>query len=76
EVNRMQIIYPVYIDKNKTLSQGRKIAKEKCVENPKATEIADICQHLKIPYELEKTKRYPQEPFEFGRVRVLLKKES
>ena len=52
-VNKHQIIYPVYIDKSKSLDQGRRIAKEKCVDNPKAIEIADICAYLKIPYELE-----------------------
>nr|CAG4717379.1 unnamed protein product [Naegleria fowleri] len=74
-VKRTQIIYPVYIDKNKSLSEGRRIPKDKCVENPKASEIVDICEYLKIPYEFEPTKRHPQEPFEFGRVRVLLKKD-
>ncbi|KAG2392238.1 hypothetical protein C9374_012490 [Naegleria lovaniensis] len=74
-VKRTQILYPVYIDKNKSLSEGRRIPKEKCVENPKASEIVDICEYLKIPYEYEPTKRHPQEPFEFGRVRVLLKKD-
>lgn len=52
-VKRTQIIYPVYIDKNKSLSEGRRIPKDKCVENPKASEIVDICEYLKIPYEFE-----------------------
>lgn len=35
-------VYPAYINNKKTLAQGRKIAKEKCVENPTHQEIRDV----------------------------------
>ncbi|KAL9658364.1 hypothetical protein ABK040_015684 [Willaertia magna] len=75
DIKKYQIIYPVYIDKTKTIGDGRRIPKSKCIENPTAAEIADICAFLKIPYVLEREKRHPHDPFVFGRVRVLLKKD-
>lgn len=70
------VIYPCYIDKNLTMSQGRKIPKEKAVDKPTAKEIYDICIHLKLNCVLEKAKMHPKDVTNEGRVKVELKKDN
>lgn len=68
-------IYPAYVNNQKTLAQGRKIAKEKCVENPTHQEIRDVllaadlkaCVENKL-YSRERSK----ELLYRGRIRVCL----
>lgn len=53
------MIWPVYIDSNKTRKEGRKISKEYCVERPKVLEIAKAARKLKLKPETENDKAYP-----------------
>lgn len=39
---RWVCIYPAYINSKKTLAEGRRISKGKCVENPTFQEIRDV----------------------------------
>ncbi|RZC33894.1 SRP19 domain containing protein [Asbolus verrucosus] len=39
---RWVCIYPAYINSKKTLAQGRRVPKEKCVENPTHQEMRDV----------------------------------
>ncbi|KAK8575933.1 hypothetical protein V6N12_063582 [Hibiscus sabdariffa] len=50
--------------------------KEMACENPTCAEIADCCNHLKVPNAIEIDKAYPRDFMQRGRVRVQLKKED
>jgi len=66
-------LYPVYINRNKSDTDGRKIPKQFAVENPTAIYIAEAASSLGLPAALEPDKRHPKDPLTFGRVRVSLK---
>lgn len=73
-------IYPAYINSRKTLAEGRRIAKAKCVENPTINEIKDVCAAAGLKVVAE-NKLYPREMFRGdvtvrGRVRVQLKNKE
>lgn len=53
-------IYPAYINSKKTRQEGRKIAKEYCVENPTYTEIRDVLSVINLHIAVE-NKLYPRE---------------
>lgn len=54
------------------MSQGRKIAKEKCVDKPTMTEVFDCAQLLGFQTALELDKAYCRDYWARGRVRVRL----
>ncbi|ORE06872.1 signal recognition particle, SRP19 subunit [Rhizopus microsporus var. microsporus] len=65
-------VYPCYIDADKSVQEGRKIAKEKAVSNPHAYHMALAVQRfgLTVVYE---NKCHPRDWANVGRVRVQLK---
>merc|ERR1740121_3298744 len=73
DVGKWNILYPNYINSKKTQIEGRRIGVAKCVENPHAAEMAEICEFLKIPHALEMDKAYPRDWLVRGRIRILLK---
>lgn len=60
----MICIWPQYIDKNLTLGEGRKIAKEYAVNEPNLVEIENALKKLKIPHSVQKEKSYPGKWYE------------
>ncbi|GJM90968.1 hypothetical protein PR202_ga07298 [Eleusine coracana subsp. coracana] len=70
------VVYLVYINSNKTVAEGRRVAASKACPDPTCAEIADCCSHLKIPCRIELDKAYPRDFMQVGRVRVQLKKED
>ncbi|KAK7474646.1 hypothetical protein BaRGS_00018823 [Batillaria attramentaria] len=73
-------VYPAYINSRKSVNQGRRIPKEKAVDNPSYTEIRDVCSAAGMVLGVE-NKTYPREldPRDMkmrGRIRVQLKKED
>jgi len=68
-------IYPVYLNSKKTVSEGRKIAKNQAAENPTATEIADVCKFLGLECEVEPEKAYSRDPLSHGRIKVRFRNE-
>ena len=42
QIERWSTIFPAYLNKKKTVAEGRRIPKEKAVENPNITEIAEV----------------------------------
>ncbi|KAJ4462910.1 putative signal recognition particle subunit SRP19 [Paratrimastix pyriformis] len=58
DTKRWHVVYPTYIDKEKTIQQGRRIGKELAVENPSATEIAECLKKMGIESVVE-NKAYP-----------------
>nr|PVC54271.1 signal recognition particle [Theileria orientalis] len=66
------IIYPTYLDKDSTTSQGRKVNLSIAVSKPTLEEIKSVLEHLNVPHILEPRKRYPRNWLVPGRVRVFL----
>lgn len=64
------MLYPVYIDKNKTQAEGRKYSKSLCIDRPNFTEIQYALKSLDIECVEEPTKRHPRDFFNFGRFKI------
>jgi signal recognition particle subunit SEC65 len=69
---RWRTIYPAYINVNKTIAEGRKVAKEFCVANPDPREIAFVCVKSFGFQCVIEGKAYSRDFRERGRVRVLM----
>ncbi|XP_072021264.1 signal recognition particle 19 kDa protein-like [Amphiura filiformis] len=77
--DRWICMYPAYINSKKTAVEGRRITKEKGVDNPTVTEIRDVCQAIGLTAVVENkmyTRELNRDPVFRGRVRVQLKKED
>lgn len=69
-------IYPCYLNSTVSASKGRKIPKDKAVENPTTPQIFDIVHKiLKLPAEMQRN-RHPKDWKYLGRVRVSLKDDN
>lgn len=67
----MITIWPQYLNKDLSLSEGRKISVEESVKNPSINEIERALKRLGFTYNLEKDKAYPGKWYEkSGRVLV------
>ena len=55
------MIWPIYLDADKSLNEGRKISKEYAISEPRIKEIEKAAQKLKYKYTLEEDKSYPGE---------------
>ena len=65
------IIWPVYIDLNRTQAEGRKIPRENAVSSPKLREISRAASKLGLNPLVENDKSYPKSWWEnSGRVIV------
>ncbi len=65
------VIWPVYIDKNRSRSQGRIISKKSSVVEPTLIEIEKAALKLGLNPEVEKDKSYPKSWWEkSGRVLI------
>lgn len=65
------IIWPVYIDSEKSKKEGRKISKKNAVSAPKLREISNAAKKLNLNPEVENNKSYSRSWWETsGRVSV------
>ncbi|MBI5680626.1 MAG: signal recognition particle protein Srp19 [Methanobacterium sp.] len=65
------IIWPVYIDSEKTKKEGRRVSKENGVPSPKLREISNAAKKLQLNPETENSKSYSRSWWESsGRVTV------
>lgn len=55
---RYFVIYPEYFDKTLSRKEGRRIPKNKAVEECTLSKIAFACKHLNFEYIVEKDKKY------------------
>ena len=55
------MIWPIYLDSEKSLNEGRKISKEYAVPEPRIKEIVKATQKLRYKYLAEEDKAYPGE---------------
>ncbi|XP_033098106.1 signal recognition particle 19 kDa protein-like [Anneissia japonica] len=70
-------IYPAYVNSKKTAVQGRKIAKDKCVDNPTTHEIRDVCLAAGMMIGVENklyNREQNREPR--GRIRIQMRNED
>ncbi|OQV24657.1 putative Signal recognition particle 19 kDa protein [Hypsibius exemplaris] len=75
-MKKWKCIYPSYINSKKTVVEGRRIRRDKCVENPTCQEIKDVLDNAGFRTVIEK-KFYSREyTKEQGRVRVELLDEQ
>lgn len=65
------IIWPAYLDSNKTKSEGRKIPKQQAVSSPKLREITQAAKKLRLNPSVEKYKSYPPSWWE-GSGRIII----
>ena len=73
DMSKWVCVYPCYIDKMRSMSQGRRVPRECAVERPNVIEIKDSCQHLGLACLVE-DKSHPADFFSRGRVRVMLRR--
>ena len=67
----MITIWPQYLDKNLSISEGRKIAKDTAVADPTLNEIERALKRLNLQYNVQKEFSYPGKWYEkSGRVLV------
>jgi len=68
------MVYPIYLDSNRTVAQGRKVSKEHACIAPIPKEIAEACQFYNLPCVYERLKAHPRSPIDrMGRIRVKLR---
>jgi signal recognition particle subunit SRP19 len=60
----MITVWPQYLNKNLSLSQGRKIAKEYAVSDPSLNDIEKALKRLNLKYSLQKEAKYPGKWYE------------
>lgn len=53
DYSRFLIIWPNYINSNKTLVEGRRISKEAACPDPLVSEMSEICQHFRLRHVVE-----------------------
>lgn len=79
--SRWICIYPAYLNKNKSRSEGRRVTSDKAIENPTINEIRDVLVNAGLSVEVEPNKVYPKEPNKYennsrGRIRVQIKNDD
>lgn len=71
-----QCLYPVYFDKSRARTEGRRVNRNIAVENPLAKDILDAVQVMGLQAGFEPDKLHPKDWANPGRVRVLLRSED
>ena len=67
----MITIWPQYLDKNLSLSEGRKVSKELAVAEPSISDIERALKRLGLQYTIDKERAYPGKWYEkSGRILV------
>eukprot|EP01056_Protomagalhaensia_sp_Gyna25_P000403 Protomagalhaensia_sp_Gyna_25__402@NODE_118_length_5105_cov_114_513028_g92_i0_p4_GENE_NODE_118_length_5105_cov_114_513028_g92_i0NODE_118_length_5105_cov_114_513028_g92_i0_p4_ORF_typecomplete_len236_score43_40SRP19/PF01922_17/1_1e04SRP19/PF01922_17/5e25BAF1_ABF1/PF04684_13/0_016_NODE_118_length_5105_cov_114_513028_g92_i025243231 len=71
ETQRWPIVYPHYLDSERTHKRGRRVTRSLAVPNPFPEEVAEACSQLGLRWVLE-DKCYPRDFLLRGRIRVEL----
>ena len=67
----MMMLWPQYINKDLTRKEGRKIAVEDCVKEPKVSEMESVVKRLGLKYSTQENKTFPGKWYErSGRILV------
>ena len=73
---RWQTVYPVYLNKDKTIAEGRRLPLDIGIDHPTCADIMSVCDNLDLPHKLEESKCYSRDFYQRGRVRVQLKQTN
>jgi len=66
-----KVIWPAYLDAERTRDEGRRVPAESAVPDPTVQEIAEAVKQVGYDAVIEREVAYPREPWlESGRVRV------
>lgn len=79
DIFRWICIYPAYINKNKTLAEGRRLPKEQCIDNPTPHEMRDVLSAAGFKIGVENklySRERSKEMSARGRIRVQLKNDD
>jgi len=68
------VIWPAYIDSNKSRSQGRRIPRKLAVKAPRLDEIAKAAKELGFTPKIYPEKAYPRAPYEKSGVVIVTDK--
>jgi signal recognition particle subunit SRP19 len=60
-ITGFQVIYPSYLDRNKSLNMGRRIAYDKAVPTPTVSDLSMALQLLRVRHVLQPYKGYPRD---------------
>lgn len=60
------MIFPIYLDKNRTSGEGRRVPKYLAVESPHIAVIAQCARNAGYSVEVEAAKRHPKDPSTLG----------
>ena len=72
EWKRYPVVWPSFLDSEKTVQRGRRVPKDAAVASPTVEDISEVCQQLGLWHVVEPYCCYPREPYVEGRVRVRL----
>lgn len=62
DTSGFRVLYPAYIDSNKTIQSGRRVGKEKAVDRPTVSDMSLALQSLQVRHVLQPYKGYSREP--------------
>lgn len=71
-----EIVYPVYFNKDRSHSEGRRVPVDYAVEDPVAQTLLEGLKYLGVPGILEPERRHPKDWANPGRVRYILKDDD
>ena len=72
DYTKWRTLYTTYFNKDLTIKEGRRLPKEKCVENPNVNMIAMAMNELGIKGIIEPVRKHPRDYFNLGRIKVKL----
>ena len=72
ETKKWRCVYVTYFDATKSIKEGRRLPKEKCVDSPNVHLLAYACELLKLKHTVERVRKHPRDYFGIGRIKVQL----
>ena len=67
-----KVVYTTYFNSTLSIKEGRRMPKEKCLENPNVNLLQMACTKLKLRTAIEPIAKHPRDFFNSGRIRVEL----
>ena len=76
ETKKWRCVYVTYFDATKSIKEGRRLPKEKCVDSPNIHLIAYAVELLKLRHVVERCRKHPRDYFGLGRLKVQMVDEQ
>ena len=74
--DKWKCVYTTYFNSTLTIKEGRRVDKEKCLENPNVNLLRMACTLLKLRCIVEPIAKHPRDYFNSGRLKVELIDEN